>query len=454
MTARLKCAHYQAQKDIAPLIVGEKCEAYCYPEGVLMHLIRAQAGRKPCVVTPVGLGTFCDPRVEGCKLNKTAKEKGADIVEVIEIDGREYLMYKTFPINVGLIRATTADENGNLTMEKEGMVLEALVIAQAAKASGGIVIAQVERVAKAGALDPRLVQVPGVVVDYVVKCSDPLKYHRMGYDLIYDPGKAGEFRVPVVKGEVNFPLNEKKVLCRRAAFELVPDAVVNLGIGTPEFVGKIFVEEGLESEVTGSVEAGLLGGVPCAALQFGLAINPESMNSQPSIFDFYDGGGLDLAILGLAELDPDGNVNVSKFGPRVAGCGGFINITQSTKTVVFIGTFTASGLQTKVGDGKITIVQEGKIKKFLNKIEQITFSGKVSAQMKQNVLFVTERAVFRITDKGLTLVEIAPGIDLQKDILDQMEFEPAIAKDLKLMDERIFRDEPMGIKDYVMNKKK
>lgn len=443
--------HWALTPEIGTMAIENKIEAYNIPQGVVMHLWRAKGGNKPCIVTHVGLGTFADPREDGCKLNQLTKEKGEDLVELITIDGKEYLMYKTYPIDVAFIRGTTADENGNISMEKEGIFLEHNILAYATKASGGIVIAQVENVVKAGSIHPQHVKVPGVVVDYVVQCSDPFKYHKQSVIKYYDPSLSGEYQIPL-NAVKPIPLDERKVICRRAAMELIPNANVNLGIGMPEGVGAVAAEEGISDQMIMTVEPGPVGGVPCGGPEFGCAINPEAIMDHPYQFDFYDGGGLDLAVLGLAELDKEGNINVSMFGPRIAGAGGFINITQNTKTVVFAGTLTASGLKIEVKDGKLNILQEGRVKKFIPAVGHKTFSGEYAKKKGQKVLYITERAVFEMRPEGLTLTEIAPGVELQKDILDQMDFEPIVAADLKLMDERIFKDEPMGIKAEILAK--
>lgn len=448
---RLIVGHIGMQYDLSRMAAENKFEAYNIPQGVLMHLYRAKGGKKPCVVTPVGLGTFADPRETGGKLNKLTEQQGPDMVQVITLDEEEYLLYKTFPIDVVFIRATTADEHGNLTMEKEGILVESLAMASAARASGGIVIAQVERVVKTGTLHPKDVRIPGILVDYVVKCSDPFRFHKQSYSQYYDPSLSGECRIPLNSIQPS-PLDERKIVCRRAAMELVPQAVINLGIGMPSGVGAVAAEEFLSEEMTLTVEPGPIGGVPCSGLEFGCSVNAEAMMEHTNQFDFYDGGGLDLAILGLAELDKDGNVNVSKFGPRIYGAGGFVNITQNTKIVVFIGALTAGGLKLHIENGKLIIDQEGKVKKLINAVEHKTFSGIQARKRGQKVLYVTERAVFEMRSEGLTLTELAAGIDLQKQVIDCMEFTPVIAPDLKEMDARIFQDQPMGIYEEIMKK--
>lgn len=441
--------HWGLQPDMIRLAVENKIEAYNLPQGVMMHLYRAIAGKKPGILTHIGLKTFVDPRETGGRLNDISHE---EYVRLMEIDGKEYLFYKAFPINVAIVRGTTADEYGNISIEKEGISLEFLALALAAKGSGGKVIVQVERVARAGSLHPMMVKIPKVVVDAIV-VAKPENHWQVPMAEPYNPSLSGEIRVPLSSVKP-LPLNERKVICRRCAMELVPNAVVNLGIGMPEGVGVVAAEESVSGDMTMTVEPGVIGGVPLNGLYFGTAVNPEAMIDHPNMFDFYDGGGLDLAVLGMAEMDQYGNVNVSKFGSRIAGAGGFINISQSAKTVVFCGTMTAGGLKLEINDGQMKILNEGKVKKLVKKVGHITFSGDYGRTSGQQVKYVTERAVFELRPEGVTLTEIAPGVDLEKDVLAQMEFKPIISPDLKSMDPRIFRDAPMGIKEEIRAKSK
>ena len=435
---RIIGGHFNLTPRIGKLITENKIEAYNFPQGTISQWFREISGRRPGTITKVGLRTFVDPRIEGGRINTGTTEQ---LVEVLELNGEEWLWYKPHTIDVAIIRGTTADEDGNITMEEECGTGEALAIAEAARACGGIVIAQVKKVAIRGTLDPRLVKIPGVLVDYVVKAT--ADDHLMTWEHEYNPYYNGDQKTPLGELEA-LPLTNRKIIARRCAMELIPNAVINLGIGMPEGVSAIAAEEGLGHELTLTTEAGTIGGVPAGGTSFGAATNAAAILDQPYQFDFYDGGGLDLAILGLAEADEQGNINVSKFNGRVAGCGGFINITQNSKKVIYCGTFTAGGLKETCQEGKLVITQEGRNKKFKQHVEQITFSGSYALSVNQPVLYITERAVFRLTPDGLELTEVAPGIDIEKDILAYMDFRPII-KDVKPMDSRIFKDESMGL---------
>lgn len=448
LTKRLVEAHWNLLPKVGKLVVENKIEGYTLPQGVISQLYREIARGSPGLISHVGLGTVADPRMKGGKLNDITKE---DLVEVIELAGREWLFYKTFRINVALLRGTTADTNGNISMEKEGMRLEMLPMAQAARNSGGIVIAQVERISEAGHLKPMDVVVPGILVDCVVVA--PPEEHMQTFVEQYNPGFSGEVRIPM-EAIKPLPLGVNKVVGRRGAMEFMPGAIVNIGIGSfPEAVPNVAAEENISDLFTLTVEAGPVGGIPQGGLNFGSSANAEAIIDQPYMFDFYDGGGLDLAFMGLAQCDRFGNVNVSKFGSHIAGIGGFANITTNAKNIVFCGTFTAGGLKEEIKDGRLRIIEEGKIKKFIKDVEHVTFNASYARKANHKTLYVTERCVLSLGQDGLIVEETAPGVDLEKDILSQMEFKPEIANDLHEMDTRIFKEGKMNLRREILSNK-
>lgn len=440
MIKRVIGGHWGLAPKLGKLALENKIEAYNLPQGVICHMFRDIAAGRPGTLTRVGLNTFVDPRQEGGKINNRSKD---DLVELLEIQGEECLLYKHFPINIALLRGTTADAKGNISMEREALPLDALAIAQAVKNSGGKVLVQVERVTTQHQLTPDRVRIPGILVDHFIVASEESD-HPQTFAETYNPAYTGEI-IQTSDTPNPAPLDARKVIARRALMELQKGAVVNLGIGMPESIAAVAAEEGKLQEFTLTVEPGGIGGQPASGLSFGAISNAEAIIDQPAQFDFYDGGGLDQAFLGLAETCFEGHVNVSRFGSKLAGAGGFINITQNTQDLYFLGTFTSGKQQLEIQDGKLNVVQNGTLKKFKTTVQQITFNGSYALQCRQRVTFITERAVFRLTNRGLMLTEIAPGIDLQKDILDQMEFTPLIDDHLTPMDERLFRPGSMRL---------
>ena len=439
MFKRVISGHYGLVPQIGKRALENDFEAYNLPQGILTNFYRAVAARRPGVFTKVGLGTFADPRIEGGKISKKAVE---DIVEIITIAGEEWLFMKAFPVDCVFIRGTTADTRGNVTMEREALIVDALAMAMAARNSGGLVIVQVERVANPETLNPHAVIVPGILVDYVVVARP--EHHMQTFGSQYRPELCGEIRVPLTSVKP-LPLDERKVMARRANLELRPYDVINLGIGYPEAVSAIANEENILGYLTMTVEPGIIGGMPLGGLDFGSSVNPEAVVSMPDQFDFYDGGGLDVTCLGFAQVTAEGNVNSSKFGSRVAGCGGFIDISQNAKRVLFMGTFTTGGIKTVVEAGRVKILEEGRVRKFVNTCDQITFCSQFAGPQGQEVFYITERCVFKLIDGRLELTEVAPGIEIERDILAHMDFRPVI-RNVIPMDPRLFLDTGMGIR--------
>ena len=442
---RVICSHPDVVPELRMLIETDKLEAYVLPQGVLQHLYRCSASHEPGLLTKIGIGTYIDPRQDGGKLNRVTR---TDIVHLMTIDEEEYLFYQSFPVQVAIIRGTTADEDGNVTIEHEALKLEILELALAAKANHGVVIVQVERVAARNTLPPKEVVIPGELVDAVVVTERPEEYHRATAGTVYSSYMSGEVRCPpAAAAPPKTELAADDIICRRALFELYPGAIVNVGVGIGAGIGPAAALEGIQDKVKFTLELGVFGGIPQQGKDFGVAVNPTSFLSHTSMFDFYHGGGLNITFLGAAQIDRNGNVNVSKFAGRAAGQGGFIDISQTAQKVVFCTYFKAKGFRSSISNGSLSILQEGTIPKFVEHVDQITFNGTLARQRGAEVYFITERCVFLLKAEGLTLVEIAPGIDLQRDILDQMSFRPAIDPELRTMDVRIFQPGRMGCFD-------
>ena len=444
----IKCyyaSHPATAVPIMDMIINEEIEGYCIPQGIHNQLYRASAARQPGLLSKIGIGTYIDPRQEGGRLNKKSQR---EIVRLIEIDGEQWLYYKTFPVNAALIRATTADENGNLTIEEEALKLEILETALAAKAQKGVVIAQVKKLARAGSLPAKDVVVPGEIVDAVVVAEDPEKYHMQTNMTYYSPYFSGELKNPLVAAaKPKNVLETDDVICRRAVMELYPGCIVNIGVGIGSGIPAVADVEGFIDKMTFTLELGTFGGAPTKLLDFGAAICPTSYISHPNMFDYYHTGSLDIAFLGAAEIDRDGNVNASRMNGRNAGQGGFIDISTTSQKTVFVSYFSAKGLKASVANGKLNIEQEGKIPKLVDKAAQITYNGRIAADEGREAVYITERAVLKLTNGGVMLTEIAPGVDLEKDVLANMGFRPLIADNLKVMDARIFTPGRMGIFD-------
>ncbi|WP_329353210.1 acyl CoA:acetate/3-ketoacid CoA transferase [Vibrio natriegens] len=439
----VKCAiggHWGLVPKLQQLAVDNLIQGYNLPQGIISHLLRDTAAGKLGTVSKVGLGTFVDPRLEGGKINQATSD---DWVELIELGGEEHLFYHKLPVTVSILRGTTADENGNITMEDECLIVESLAAAQAARNNGGKVIVQVKQIVPAGKLDPHAVKIPGIFVDAVVVCEDPTE-HMQTFATMMNPEFVGiehsdDNLTTSSSPSTQSKLDAKTIIARRAAMELKPNSILNLGIGAPEYIAEVAKQAGILDQFTLTVEPGAVGGIPQSGLDFGASRLPQAIIGQDQMFDFYDGGGVDQAFLGLAQSDVTGNINVSRFGSKIAGCGGFINITQNAKQVYFCGTFTAQGLAVEVDNQAVNIVQEGKQKKFIKQVEQITFSAAQALSNNKPVMYITERAVFELSPSGLALIEIAPGVDLEKDILQQMEFTPVISPSLKVMPNAIFQ---------------
>jgi propionate CoA-transferase len=422
---------------LGELVESGEVEAYSFPQGVLSQLCREIAAGRPGLITAVGLDTYVDPRQTGGKQGSATE----DLVEVVELAGEEWLFFKAFPIDVAVIRGSTIDEDGNLTMDDEAVKGEMLAMAMAARNSGGIVIAQAKRLTAAKSMPARSVVVPGALIDFAY--LDPEQTQT--YATSHSPYYSGALRRPVTDAGDPPPLDVRKVIARRSLLEFRPGDICNLGFGISQMIGAIAWEEGIEGDLVLTVEQGIFGGVPVAGNEGGAGFNFQAMIDQPYMFDFYDGGGLDIASLSFAQVDAHGNVNVHKFPGRLRGPGGFPNISSRTGRMCFVGTLTASGLEVAVADGHLEIAAEGSLSKFVETVDEVSFSGAMAQKRGQSVRYITERAVFELRDGRVTMIEIADGLDPETDVIAHMGFVPEVADDLRPIDARVFTDGPMGL---------
>jgi len=448
MLSKIIGGHWGLQPRMMKLIAENKIKAFCIPQGQFAQLYRSMAGGEPGKITKVGLGTFVDPRLDGGKMNEITKDE-PNISEVVTIGGEEYMRYKPIPLDYCIIRGTYIDENGNLSTDEEAMKLEVLSAVLACKKFGGKVIAQAKYKVAAGSIHCKRVEVPGIFIDAAVICDNPEEDHRQTHSFAFNPAYCGDIKVPVEAAEM-LPLSVRKLIGRRALTELRQDDVLNVGTGIPnDVVGPILAEEEVQDDVTVTVESGMYGGIPMGGIDFGIAKNTFAIIRHDDQFDYYNGAGVDVTYMGAGELDPQGNVNATRLGPNPTGAGGFIDITTNAKHVVFCSTFTGKGLECSFEDGKLRIVKEGSLIKCVNKLQQVSYNGEIARKKGQKMHYVTERAVFELCPEGLTLTEIAPGIDLQTQVLDLMEFKPLISENLKTMDSALFSEGPFGLKKYL-----
>lgn len=448
---RLIGGHWGQSPEMMSLIANNKVEAYNLPQGQMANMFHSMALREPGKLSKIGLGTYIDPRIEGGKMNQKTKDCGHEVVAVVNIDGEEYIQYKEVPIDTLIFRGTYADENGNISTEREAMILEILPAVMATKRWGGKVICQVEKIVQNGTIRPKDVTVPGVLVDAIVVCEDPISEHRQTYSWYYDPAYTGEVRAPAAAA-APLPITVRKVIGRRALMELIPDSIINIGTGMPnDVIGSIVAEEDMSDCITVTVESGIYGGVPAATIDFGIAMNAQALVSHDRQFEYYTGAGIDFTFMGAAEMDQYGNVNATRMADRAPGAGGFIDITSTARNVVFCSTFTGGGLNVVFNaDHGIKIEREGSFKKLVKNVQQISYNGKLAQKRGQNMWFVTERAIFKLTADGPMIVEIAEGIDLKADILDQMEFVPLIADDLAKTPMSLYKEGAVGIRDFIL----
>lgn len=450
---RIIGGHWGQASELMQLISENKIEAFNLPQGQMANMFHSMALREPGKLSKVGLGTFIDPRLEGGKMNQKTKDCGYDVVDLVEVDGQEYIRYKEVPIDTLFIRGTYADEFGNISTEEEAMLLEVWPAVMATKRFGGKVICQVKSLVKGGSLNPKMVTVPGVFVDAVVVCPNPIEEHRQTYSWYFDPAYSGQSKAPE-SAAAPAPSGIRKFIARRAVMELEPDMAINIGTGIPnDVIGPIIAEEKVSDDVLITVESGIYGGVPAETIDFGIAMNAQALVQHDRQFEFYNGTGIDCTFMGAGEMDENGNVNSTRMGSMAAGAGGFIDITSTAKMVIFCSTFTGKGLKVAFDEDGLHILNEGSVKKLVKQVQQVSYNGKITRTTGQKMFYVTERAVFEMTDEGPVLIEIAKGIDLQKDVLDQMEFTPKISPDLKEIPVSLYCEGPFGLKQILDSKR-
>ena len=432
LVRKVIAAHFTWSARMQQLIRDEKVDAYTFPAGVIQQLLREIGAGRPGLFTTTGLGTFADPRHDGGACNARSRER---LVELMEVDGKEILRYKPFKVDVAIVRGTYADSRGNISPEEEPMDLDLHTMALAASNSGGLVLAQVRQVLEAGSLNPRNIRVPGIMVDRVVEAPDQEQFYGLGYDMTVSGGRRAHLGAAAAELPARL---ERRIVARRAAQEIVPGASLNFGFGIPGGIFGVIAEQGIGDDLWLSVEQGVHNGRMLDDALFGAARNPEVILASTEQFDFYSGGGIDIAFLGMGEVDAAGNVNVSHLGGKLIGPGGFVDITQNAKKVVFCGTLDAQGTKLSYGEGALRIEHHGKVRKFVPQVERITFSGEFARQHGQEVLYVTERAVFRLDSDGVRLIEAAPGVDVERDIVERMGFRPLIGE-IREMSADVFR---------------
>jgi acyl CoA:acetate/3-ketoacid CoA transferase len=432
LVSKVVAGHFTWSLRMQQLIRDEKVEAYSFPGGAIQQLLREIGAGRPGLITESGLGTFVDPRHDGGRCNARSREQ---LVELMQIDGKEYLRYKPFKVDVAIVRGTYADPRGNISPEEEAMDLDIHSVALAAHNSGGIVLAQVRQIVESGSLNPRSVRIPGVIVDHVVEAPEQQQFYGRNYDLTVSGGRRAHLdaAVPDIPSKL-----DRRVIARRAALELRPGASLNFGFGIPGGIFGVIAEQGVGDELWMSVEQGIHNGRMLDDTLFGAARNPEVILPSVEQFDYYSGGGIDIAFLGMGEADAQGNVNVAHLGGNLIGPGGFIEISQNAKKVVFCGTFDAQGSKLDFTGGELKVLQHGKVRKFVSEVERITFSGEFARSHGREILYITERAVFKLDKNGMTLIEVAPGIDIETDIVAKMGFRPHIG-DVKTMPIEVFR---------------